>query len=157
MTDIADIFAEAKQDALLFLMQKEWLSHLIKTWRKRPFISLAVCCAEFEVKHTGAKFKRLKAYPEREKNHFNYTVTRYFAAFLPCTSNALWDGIDDDSALRILMRERFLDVACDQRKLKGESRMRFETKKINAAEKASAKAHADNNERSARRNWSAVK
>ena len=62
-----DIFEEAKHEALTCLMQKQWDLHLIKAWRARPFLSMAVCAGEFEQKHKDATTANMRRFPIYEK------------------------------------------------------------------------------------------
>lgn len=151
------IFEEAKREALTYLMQKQWDLHLIKAWRERPFLLMAVCAGEFEQKHKDATTANMRRFPIYEKNHFTLTVSRFVAAFLPKTNNALWDGKTDEEVISIMGKEHLLTQCADRRKVDAESYDRTKTRKSLAAADASRLAVEEHNGRCARRNWSSVK
>jgi hypothetical protein len=151
------LFQEAKHEALLHLMQKQWDLNLIKTWRGKPFLQMAVCAREFEKKHKDAKPENLKRFPRYEKTHFSLTVSRFIAAFLPKTNNALWDGKTDEEVIVVMGKEQLLAQCADQRKFKHESYVRSSTRKSLSATDASIRSNKDHNGKCARRNWAAVK
>ena len=151
------LFQEAKHEALLHLMQKQWDLNLIKTWRGKPFLQMAVCAREFEKKHKDAKPENLKRFPRYEKNHFTLTVSRFVAAFLPKTNNALWDGKTDEEVIAIMGKEHLLTQCADRRKVDAESYDRTKTRKSLAAADASRLAVEEHNEKCARRSWTTVK
>ena len=74
------IFEEAKREALTYLMQKQWDLYLIKAWRERPFLPMAVCAGEFE-KNIKMPPRQICAGFQFMKNHFTLTVSRFVAAF----------------------------------------------------------------------------
>ena len=151
------IFEEAKREALTYLMQKQWDLYLIKAWRERPFLLMAVCAGEFEQKHKDATTANMRRFPIYEKNHFTLTVSRFVAAFLPKTNNALWDGKTDEEVIVVMGKERLLEQCADQRKAKHESYVRNITRKNLSATDASIRSSKDHNDKCARRNWSSVK
>ena len=152
-----DIFEEAKHEALTCLLQKQWDLHLIKAWRTRPFLSMAVCAGEFEQKHKDATTANMRRFPIYEKTHFTLTVSRFIAAFLPKTNNALWDGKTDEEVIVVMGKEQMLAQCADQRKAKHESYVRSSTRKSLSATDASIRSNKDHNGKCARRNWAAVK
>ena len=151
------IFEEAKHEALLYLLQKQWDMHLIKAWRERPFLQMAVCAGAFEQKHKDVNWENMRRFPIYEKTHFVLTVSRFIAAFLPKTNNALWDGKTDEEVIVVMGKEQLLAQCADQRKLKHESYVRSSTRKNLSATDASISSSKDHNGKCARRNWSAVK
>lgn len=151
------LFEEAKHEALLYLLQKQWDMHLIKAWRERPFLQMAVCAGAFEQKHKDVNWENMRRFPIYEKTHFVLTVSRFIAAFLPKTNNALWDGKTDEEVIVVMGKEQLLAQCADQRKLKHESYVRSSTRKNLSATDASISSSKDHNGKCARRNWSAVK
>lgn len=151
------LFEEAKREALLYLLQKQWDLYLIKAWRARPFLSMAVCAGEFEQKHKDATTANMRRFPIYEKTHFTLTVSRFIAAFLPKTNNALWDGKTDEEVISIMGKEHLLTQCADRRKVVAESYARTKTRKSLAAADASRRAVEEHNGRCARRSWTTVK
>lgn len=151
------LFEEAKHEALLYLLQKQWDMHLIKAWRERPFLQMAVCAGAFEQKHKDVNWENMRRFPIYEKTHFVLTVSRFIAAFLPKTNNALWDGKTDEEVIVVMGKEQLLAQCADQRKFKHESYVRNSARKNLSATDASIRAIKDHNSLCARRNWSAVK
>ena len=151
------LFEEAKHEALLYLLQKQWDMHLIKAWRERPFLQMAVCAGAFEQKHKDVNWENMRRFPIYEKTHFVLTVSRFIAAFLPKTNNALWDGKTDEEVIVVMGKEQLLAQCADQRKLKHESYVRSSTRKNLSATDASISSSKDHNGKCSRRNWSAVK
>ena len=152
-----DIFEEAKREALTYLLQKQWDLYLIKAWRERPFLLMAACAGEFEQKHKDATMENMRRFPIYEKTHFTLTVSRFIAAFLPKTNNALWDGKTDEEVIVVMGKEQLLAQCADQRKSKHESYVRSSTRKSLSATDASIRSNKDHNGKCARRNWAAVK
>ena len=155
--ELISIFEEAKHDALLYLLQKQWDLNLIKSWRDRPFLPMAACAGDFERKHKDGMKEKLQRFPKYAKAHFGVSVSRFIAAFLPKTNNALWDGRSDEEVLAVMASERLLDRCADFTKATSEFYVRSKTKKTFNAVSAEDRARRENNERHARRNWSAVK
>lgn len=151
------LFEEAKHEALLYLLQKQWDLHLIKTWREQPFLQMAVCAGEFEKKHKDAKPENIKRFPRYEKTHFSLTASRFIAAFLPKTNNALWDGKTDEEVISIMGKEHLLTQCADRRKFVAESYDRTKTRKSLAAADAGRRAVEEHNGKCARRSWTTVK
>ena len=151
------IFEEAKQEALLYLLQKKWDMHLIKAWRDSPFLRMSVCAGDFERSHKDVNLEHLKRFPVREKTHFALSVSRFFAALLPKTNNALWDGKTDAEVMSVMGKELLLNRFADQRKCNAERYQRNKARKALAATDAERRAQEDHNGKCARRNWSAVK
>ncbi len=151
------IFEEAKHEALLYLIQKQWDMHLIKAWRERPFLQMAVCAGAFEQKHKDVNWENMRRFPIYEKTHFVLTVSRFIAAFLPKTNNALWDGKPDTDVMAIMSKEHLLHSFADRRKCDAERYERNKARKELAAADAERRAQEDHNGKCARRNWSAVK
>ena len=140
-----------------YLLQKQWDMHLIKAWRERPFLQMAVCAGAFEQKHKDVNRENMRRFPIYEKTHFVLTVSRFIAAFLPKTNNALWDGKTDEEVIVVMGKEQLLAQCADQRKFKHESYVRNSARKNLSATDASIRAINDHNGLCARRNWSAVK
>jgi hypothetical protein len=155
--ELISIFEEAKHEALLYLIQKQWDMHLIKAWREHPFLRMSDCASDFEKKIIDVTPGRLKRFPVYKKTHFVLTVSRFIAAFLPKTNNALWDGKTDEEVIVVMGKEQLLAQCADQRKFKHESYVRSSARKNLSATDASIRASKDHNGKCARRNWSAVK
>jgi len=155
--ELISIFEEAKHDALLYLIQKQWDMHLIKAWREHPFLRMSDCASDFEKKIIDVTPGRLKRFPVYEKTHFSLSVSRFFAALLPKTNNALWDGKTDAEVMSVMGKELLLNRFADQRKCNAERYQRNKTRKTLAATDAERFAQKDHNGSCARRNWSAVK
>ena len=154
---VMSLFEEAKHEALLYLIQKQWDMHLIKAWRDHPFLRMSACASDFEKKIIDVTPGRLKRFPVYEKTHFSLSVSRFFAALLPKTNSALWDGKTDEEVIVVMGKEQLLAQCADQRKLKHESYVRSSTRKNLSATDASISSSKDHNGKCARRNWSAVK
>lgn len=155
--ELISIFEEAKHDALLYLIQKQWDMHLIKAWREHPFLRMSVCAGDFEISHKDVNPEHLKRFPVREKTHFALSVSRFFAALLPKTNSALWDGKPDTDVMAIMSKEHLLHSFADRRKCDAERYERNKARKALAATDAERRAQEDHNGKCARRNWSAVK
>jgi len=154
---IHSLFEEAKHEALLYLLQKQWDLHLIKAWRDRPFLRMSDCAGEFEKKHKDAIPEHMKRFPKYEETHFYLTVSRFIAAFLPKTNDALWDGKTDEEVVAIMSKENLMRQCVDRRKVDAERYAVNKTRKTMAATDASRRAHEEHNGMCARRSWTTVK
>jgi len=155
--ELISIFEEAKHEALLYLIQKQWDMHLIKAWREHPFLRMSDCASDFEKKIIDVTPGRLKRFPVYKKTHFSLSVSRFFAALLPKTNSALWDGKPDTDVMAIMSKEHLLHSFADRRKCDAERYERNKARKALAAADAERRAQEDHNGKCARRNWSAVK
>ena len=152
--DLKKLFDEAKADAMALVAQRAWDAHLVKTWRERPFLPVFACAAEF---FHGSNSSGLERVPAHDRHNLHCSVTRFVAAYLPKTNDALWDGRSDDYVLLVIAREKLSKVASDELKVRDEKYAKRSAIALDRLAKTKRSMHASNLEKNARRSWSTVK